>query len=63
MYINVVVIGSDRYKIEHCYKRLKQFDTLTEARKYARQYRNAYPARIYFSNDTNTYITCSIFDK
>lgn len=61
MYKNVVLIGSQKYHPEDHLASLKQFDTLTEAKKYASRYENVTAARIYFYNDSGHYSHCKEF--
>ena len=59
-YINAICYGSDIYDVDRVYKRFKTFETLTDARKYAKQYTNAHVVRIYFSDDGD-YAGCREF--
>lgn len=58
-YANVCVVG--KYT-DPCmsYQSAIKFDTLTEAREYAKQYTNVYVYRVYFSGDENP-VACRQF--
>ena len=56
MYKNVVAIGNERYKIADLYRHMKTFDTLTDAKRYARERENVFVFRLYFANDTGDFM-------
>lgn len=58
-YANVCVVGRHT---DPCmsYSSAFKFDTLTEARKYAKQYTNVYVYRVYFSGE-ETPVACRQF--
>lgn len=50
-YVNVCMVGwKDPVS---CYPSAIKFDTLTEARKYAKQYTNVYVYRVYLNGEEN----------
>jgi hypothetical protein len=48
-YINAICFGWEIYKVFDMYNHFKKFNSLTDARKYAKQYTNAHVIRLYFN--------------
>lgn len=61
MYKNCIVFENDSYRINDVRHRLKTFDSLTDARKEAKKYTNAYVVRLYYANDSGDYLGYKFF--
>ena len=63
MYKNAVAIGDQRYNVEDNQHYLKYFDTLTEAKRYAKNRYNASVYRLYYDNTSGDLINVREFHK